>query len=144
MASLNLHQVIGYVGKDPEIKYLQNGDPVCNFSVATSESWKDKQGQKQERTEWHRIVAWRKLAEICGQYLSKGKQVYVSGKSQSRKWKDKDGNERTTVEIQAQQVVFLGKGDGEARPKAAAPATAPATASDDSGPPPQSDEDVPF
>jgi len=105
--------LIGRLGADPEVRYTPSGTPVANFRIATSESWNDKQGQKQERTEWHRIVAWNKLAELCGEYLSKGRQVYVEGKLQTRQWDDRDGNKRYTTEIQAREITFLGsRGDG--------------------------------
>ena len=109
MNDLNRFECIGRLGQAPELKYTQNGDAVCNFTVACSESWKDKQGQKQERTEWVRIVAWRKLAEICGEYLGKGKQVYIAGKLQSRKWQDQNGQDRYTTEIIASEMQMLGR-----------------------------------
>jgi single-strand DNA-binding protein len=101
--------LIGNLGKDPEIRYFPDGTAVANFTIATSESWTDKQSnEKKERTEWHRIVAFRRLAEICGEYLHKGKQVYVEGKLQTREWEDKDGNRRWTTEIVAQNMQMLG------------------------------------
>jgi len=105
--------IIGHLGKDPELKYTQSGEPVCNFSVATSEKWKDKNDQVQEKTEWHKIVVWGKTAENCDKYLSKGRQCYVEGKLQTRKWTDKEGVDRYTTEIVAHTVVFLGGGQGE-------------------------------
>lgn len=111
MAGLNKCLIIGRCGQDPTLKYFTSGDAVCNFSVATSESWKDKNtGEKKEKTEWHRIVAFRKLAEICGQYLSKGKQVYVEGKLQTRSY-EQGGSTRYVTEIVADQVQFLGDRD---------------------------------
>ena len=108
MAGINKVMLIGNLGKDPETRYTQDGTCVTSFSVATSDEWKDKiSGAKKERTEWHRIVAWRKLGEICGEYLSKGKQVYVEGKLQTRSW-EKDGVTRYTTEIVASDVTFLG------------------------------------
>ena len=107
MSGVNKVIVIGNLGKDPEIRYTQGGDAVANFSVATSETWKDKSGTKQEQTEWHNIVAWRKLAEICGEYLKKGSKVFVMGKLQTRKWQDKDGNDRYTTEIVASEMQML-------------------------------------
>lgn len=108
MAGLNKVLIIGRLGKDPETRYTSGGDAVCNFSVATSESWKDKQsGEKKEKTEWHRIVAFRRLGEICGQYLQKGKQVYIEGKLQTRAW-EKDGTTRYAVEIVASTMQMLG------------------------------------
>jgi len=106
MASINKVILIGRLGKDPEVRYTQQQTAVCNFSIATSETWQ-KDGEKQEKTEWHNIVVWKRLAEICGQYLSKGSNVYVEGKLQTRKWEDKDGNTKYTTEIVAQTVQFL-------------------------------------
>lgn len=110
--SVNKVIIIGNVGKDPETRYMSEGTAVTNFSVATTETWKDKQtGEKKESTEWHRVTAWRRLGEICGQYLSKGSQVYVEGKLQTRSW-EKDGVKRYTTEIVASTVQFLGGGKG--------------------------------
>lgn len=109
MASgVNKVLLIGRLGGDPEVRYTSNGGAVANFNVATNESWTDKSGQKQERTEWHKVVVWGKLGELCGQYLSKGRQVYVEGRLQTREWTDKEGNKRYTTEIVAQNVQFLG------------------------------------
>lgn len=107
--------LIGNVGKDPEIRYSPNGSAVANLSLATSESWKDKNtGEKQEKTEWHKVVAFGKLAEIIGQYLKKGSQIYIEGKIQTRKWTDKEGKDHYTTEIVANQMQMLGsKGDAE-------------------------------
>jgi len=100
--------LIGRLGKDPEIKYTPGGVPVAKFSLATDESFKDKSGEKKEHTEWHNIVAWSKLAEICGEYLTKGKLVYIEGRIQSRQWEDQSGNKRMTYEIIARQMTMLG------------------------------------
>lgn len=108
MASVNKAIIVGTLGRDPEIRYMPNGDAACNLSVATSESWKDKSGEKQERTEWHRISMFGKLAEIAGQYLAKGSSVYLEGKLQTRKWTDKDGVEKYTTEIIADRMQMLG------------------------------------
>jgi single-strand DNA-binding protein len=108
MASLNKVMLIGSLGRDPEIRYMPNGDAACNLSVATSESWKDKSGEKQERTEWHRISMFGKLAEIAGQYLAKGSSVYLEGKLQTREWTDKDGVDKYTTEIIADRMQMLG------------------------------------
>jgi single-strand DNA-binding protein len=108
--SVNKAIIIGHLGADPEVRYTQGGQAVANFNVATSENWNDQQGNRQERTEWHRIVAWGKLGELCKQYLSKGRQVYIEGRIQTSKWQDKDGNDRYTTEIVANQVTFLGSG----------------------------------
>ncbi|MFH0726087.1 MAG: single-stranded DNA-binding protein [Pseudomonadota bacterium] len=114
MAGVNKVILVGNLGADPEMKYLPSGDAVCNFNIATSESWKDKDsGDKKEKTEWHRIVTFRKLAEICGKYLSKGSMVYVEGKLQTRSW-EKDGVTRYTTEIIASEMTMLGsKGSGD-------------------------------
>ncbi len=107
--------LIGRLGKDPEIRYTPDGSMVTSFSVATDESWKDKNGEKVQRTEWHRIVTFRKLAEICGKYLVKGKLVFIEGRIQTRAWEDKDGNKRYTTEIVANNRQMLDtKGAGKA------------------------------
>ena len=106
--SVNKVIILGRLGQEPELKYTAGGSPVCNFSLATSESWTDKNGQKQERTEWHRVVVWGKLAELCNQYLSKGRQAYVEGKLATRSWEDKNGQKRYTTEVSAQTVQFIG------------------------------------
>ena len=105
---LNKVILIGRLGRDPEVRYMPNGEAVCNFSVATSESWKDSNGQKQERSEWHNVTMYRKLAEVAGKYLTKGSQVYLEGKIQSRKYQGKDGIERTAYEIIANEMKMLG------------------------------------
>lgn len=105
---LNKVILIGRLGREPELRYMANGEAVCNFSVATSESWKDKNGQRQESTEWHNVTMYRKLAEIAGKYLTKGSQVYLEGKIQSRKYQGKDGIERTAYEIIANEMKMLG------------------------------------
>lgn len=112
MAGVNKVIIIGRLGRDPEVRYTPDGTAIANFSVATSEEWKDKKtGEKQERTEWHRIVAFRRLGEICGEFLSKGRQVYIEGRLQTRDWQDKDGNKRYTTEIVASQMQMLGSRD---------------------------------
>jgi single-strand DNA-binding protein len=111
MAGINKVILIGRLGRDPEVRYTPDGAAVANFSIATSDEWTDKaSGERKERTEWHRIVAWRKLGEICGEYLSKGRQVYVEGKLQTRSW-EKDGVTRYSTEIVASDVQFLGARD---------------------------------
>jgi len=145
--------LIGNLGRDPEVRFTNGGQAVANFSIATSESWTDKSsGQKQEKTEWHRIVVWGKLAELCGEYLKKGRQAYVEGRLQTREWTDKEGKKNYTTEVVANTVQFLGGGgagagprDGAAgggfsRPEAGGPAAPP---SDDFGSPPPAD-DIPF
>jgi single-strand DNA-binding protein len=109
--SVNKVILVGRLGQNPEVKYTPAGAAVANFSIATNESWVDKQGQKQERTEWHRIVVWGKLAELCQQYLTKGRQAYIEGRLQTRQWQDKDGQTKYTTEINAQTVQFLGGGN---------------------------------
>lgn len=109
MASVNKTIILGNLGRDPETRYAPNGDAICNITVATTDSWKDKQtGEKKEQTEWHRIVFFGKLAEIAGQYLRKGSAVYVEGSLRTRKWQDKEGQDRYTTEIRADQMQMLG------------------------------------
>lgn len=108
MSSLNKVMLIGNLGKDPDIRYTQDGSPVASFSLATSETWTDKNGNRQEHTEWHNIVAWTRLAELSKRYLSKGRQVYIEGRLRTRDWSDKDGNKRRTTEVIASQMVLLG------------------------------------
>ena len=111
MAGVNKAILIGNLGRDPELRYTQNGQAVANFTLATSESWNDKSsGEKVERTEWHRIVVWGKVGELCAQYLTKGRSVYVEGRIQTREWEDKEGQKRRTTEINAQSIKFLGTG----------------------------------
>ncbi len=112
MASVNKVILVGNLGRDPEVRYMPNGEAVCNFSIATTDTWKDKNGQRQERTEWHNIVMYRKLAEIAGEYLKKGRPVYVEGRLQTRKWQTKEGQDRYTTEIIADQMQMLGGRDG--------------------------------
>jgi single-strand DNA-binding protein len=104
--------LIGNLGKDPEVRYTQNGTPVVSFTIATSERWKGQDGQMQEHTEWHNIVVWDKLAEICREYLHKGMKVYIEGRIQTRKWQDKDGHDRRTTEIIAREMKMFPKKDG--------------------------------
>ena len=114
MATRGVNKVIlvGNLGNDPEVRYMPNGNAVANLSLATSESWKDQQGQMQERTEWHRLTMYRRLAEIAGEYLKKGSQIYVEGKLQTRKWQDQQGQDRYTTEIIVDQMQMLGSRDG--------------------------------
>lgn len=113
MAGVNKAILIGNLGRDPELRYTQNGQAVTSFSLATNENWTDKSGERTERTEWHRIVAWGKTAELCAQYLSKGRTVYIEGRLQTRDWEDKEGVKRQTTEIVANTVQFLGGPRGE-------------------------------
>ena len=109
MASVNKIILVGNLGADPETRFMPNGDAVCNIRLATSESWKDKaSGEKKEITEWHRVVLYRKLGEIAGQYLKKGSAVYIEGRIRTRKWQDKEGQERYTTEIEANEMQMLG------------------------------------
>jgi single-strand DNA-binding protein len=110
-SSVNKVILVGNLGRDPEVRYTPGGQAVANFTVATNDAWTDKSGQKQERTEWHRIVVWAKLAELCGEYLSKGRQVYLEGRLQTREWTNKEGAKQYTTEIVANQVVFLSGGE---------------------------------
>ncbi len=155
MASVNKVIVVGNLGKDPETRYAPSGDAITNITVATTDTWKDKAtGEKKEATEWHRIAFFGKLAEIAGQYLKKGSQVYIEGKLRTRKWQDKDGLDRYTTEIIADVMQMLGsrQGSGEAptRERDAAPASAGAGASNAAKKPaPASgfndmDDDIPF
>ncbi len=136
--------LVGNLGNDPEMKYMPSGDAVCNLSIATTESWTDRQSnEKVERTEWQRVVMFKRLAEISGEYLRKGSQVYIEGKLKTRKWQDKSGNDRYTTEIEAREMQMLGGRGGNAGmsapPAQSAPQSAPAQ---DSGP--AIDDDIPF
>ena len=127
--------LIGNLGGDPEIRYTSSGTAVANFSIATTERWNTQGGEKEERTEWHRIVAFGRLGEICGEYLSKGKPVYIEGRIQTRTWDDRDGNKRTTTEIVASSMQMLGGGGGGGGQSP--------QKNNDSGPPPGGN-DIPF
>jgi len=138
---LNKAILIGRLGRDPEVRYTPNGMAVANFSLATSESWTNKEGERETRTEWHRIVAFGKLGEICGEYLSKGRQVYIEGRIQTREWQDQEGNRRFTTEIVASQMLMLGaRGDAEGA-KPAGPPAAGLTEPPAGGP---GEDDIPF
>ncbi|MCL2626095.1 MAG: single-stranded DNA-binding protein [Cystobacterineae bacterium] len=112
MAGVNKVILVGNLGADPEVRFTPSGQAVANFRIATSEGWKDKDGQKQERTEWHRIVVWGKLGELCGEYLKKGRQVYLEGRLQTREWNDKEGKKNYTTEVVVSNVCFLGSPEG--------------------------------
>lgn len=115
MASVNKVILIGNLGRDPELRYLPSGDAIANLRIATTDTWKDKNGDKQEATEWHTVVFFGKQAEICGQYLKKGSQIYVEGSLRTRKWQDKEGNDRYTTEIRGDRMQMLGgRGGGSA------------------------------
>ena len=153
--------LIGNLGQDPELRYTGSGTAVCNMRIATSESYKDRDGNQVENTEWHTVVAWSRLAEICGEYLKKGRQVYIEGQLQTRQWEDKDGNTRYSTEIKAREMQMLGGrdsgGDGDSydqspRPQRAAsgggqrsqPRPQPANAGGGDGYEFTPDDDLPF
>ncbi|MDP7354824.1 MAG: single-stranded DNA-binding protein [Desulfobacterales bacterium] len=143
MAGINKVILVGRLGRDPEVRYTPDGTAVATFSIATSEEWKDKgTGEKKERTEWHRIVAWRRLGEICGEYLSKGRQVYIEGSIQNRDWEDKEGIKRNTTEIVASKMQMLGTRD--AGDVSTASAKAPASNDQELAGPETQDDDIPF
>ena len=147
MAGINKVILIGNLGRAPELRYTQNGQPVANFSLATSEQWTDKNsGEKVEKTEWHRIVVWGRSAEHCSQYLAKGRTVYIEGRLQTREWEDKEGQKRSTTEINAQTVQFLGGPRGQNQPDAGSPQSTgqPSSAGGSSAGPPVPGDDVPF
>jgi single-strand DNA-binding protein len=145
MASFNKITIVGYLGRDPEIRYTSDGTPVCSFSVATTERKKDKSGDFQDVTTWFRITAWRRLAEIANQYLSKGKQVYIEGKLSQSEYQDKDGNTRTTLEVNCSDLQFIGpRGDegGGYQQREERPASKESSAPE--MPSHISDDDIPF
>src|SRR5262252_10018842 len=142
--SVNKVILIGRLGRDPEMKYTGSGTPFCRFSMATDDSWTDKgSGERTERTEWHNIVVWDKLAEICNNYLAKGRMVYIEGSLQTREWDDQEGNKRKTTEVRARDMVLLGGGQGEGAP-AAAKRTASAAPAGENGGGVITDDDIPF
>jgi len=151
--SVNRVILVGRLGKDPETRYTSSGQAVCNFSLATDESYKDRAGERQKRTEWHRIVVWAKQAEIAQQYLHKGSLIYVEGRIQTRQWDDREGQKRTSVEIVANRFQMLGSrsdaaaagaGAGVSAASADADPQAPPPAAEDAPTPEVSDEDIPF
>jgi len=153
MSSVNKVILIGHAGKDPEVRYTASGGAVANVSIATNEVWKDKQsGESQERTEWHTVVFYGRLAEIAGEYLRKGRQVYVEGRLQTRKWQDKNGQDRYTTEIIAAEMKLLGSRDGSGNSTGSAPATPARPAAVAATPKPPApvpageefDDDIPF
>jgi single-strand DNA-binding protein len=155
MASVNKVILIGNLGRDPEVRYMPSGDAVANITIATTETWKDKAGEKQEQTEWHRVAMFGKTAEIAGEYLKKGSQVYIEGKLQTRKWTDKEGQERYTTEIRADRMQMLGSRSGgsermappedDAPPRATTPAPAKkAAAAGKGGSFDDLEDDIPF
>lgn len=149
--SVNKVILIGRLGRDPEVRYTASGMPVCNFSLATDSAWKDKSGEQKQQTEWHRIVAWNKLAEICGEYLTKGKQVYVEGSIRNKEWEDKQGGgKRTGYEIVIRDMRMLGSRADSGRMDAASQEpvsrdSSPAESAPEPAPEPDiTDEDIPF
>ena len=140
MAGVNKVILVGNLGRDPEVRYTASGTPVANFTMATTERWNDPtSGERKEKTEWHRIVVWGKQAEIAGEYLRKGRQVYVEGSLQTREWTDREGNKRQTTEVRAQRFQMLGRpADSEASP---APETTSAVADSGAG---FEEDDIPF
>ena len=150
--SVNKVILVGRLGRDPELKYTASGVPFCRFSMATDDVWNDKgSGERQERTEWHNIVAWDRLAEICNQYLTKGRLVYIEGSLQTREWDDQEGNKRKTTEIRARDMVMLGgsgenPGNGQRRPAVADSAAVGAPSAGASVPSTSTitDDDIPF
>ena len=148
--SVNKVILLGRLGKDPELTYIPSGQSVAKFTMATNRSYKDKSGEWKEETDWHNIVAWGKLGEICAQYLAKGRQAYVEGQIRTRSWEDREGKKRTTTEIIANEVVLLGA-RGEGAPEAASRAAgaspsgaSPEDSSGGSGSPEITDDDIPF
>ncbi len=144
MASLNKVMLIGNLGKDPEVRYTAGGTAVASFSVATSERFKNKNGEWEEKTEWHNVTLWARLAEIAGEYLSKGKTVYIEGRLQTRKWQDRDGKDRYTTEIVGEKMQMLsgkGEGNGGARQGGGRPASQEPVYEEPAFNP---DDDIPF
>ncbi len=151
--SLNKVQLIGHLGKDPEVRYTSSGKALATFTLATSTNRRDAEGKDQEFTDWHRIVAWGRLAEVCGEYLAKGRLVYIEGRIQSRDWKDQEGAKRTTVEIVANDLIMLGgsggqggksSGDYNKRPPSSPQPRQHAAKSDDEPFYPPPEDDIPF
>jgi single-strand DNA-binding protein len=145
MSGVNKVILVGNLGANPELRYTQGQQAVANLRIATTEKWTDKSGQKQEATEWHRVVVWGRQAEICGQYLTKGRQVYIEGRIRTRQWQDQQGQKRYTTEIVAQNVQMLGgrgeRTEGESGAEATVPPDETAIRDDFGGGP---DDDIPF
>jgi single-strand DNA-binding protein len=139
MASVNKVILIGNLGRDPEVRYTSNGTAVANFTMATTDRWNDPSGEKKERTEWHRIVVWGRQAETAGEYLRKGRQVYVEGSLQTREWTDRDGNKRYTTEVRARSFQMLGRPEDRPAPVPAGGSEAAGDA--DAG---YNEDDIPF
>jgi single-strand DNA-binding protein len=133
--------LVGFLGRDPEVRYTKSSQAVASFSIATTEKWTGKDGNKEEKTEWHKITAWGKLGEICGEYLTKGKQVYIEGRLETKEWEDKEGIKRQTTEIVANNMTMLGQSGGSHEPSnsSSLPPKSPSSGSDDF-----EDDDIPF
>jgi single-strand DNA-binding protein len=144
MASFNKITIVGYLGRDPELRYTPDGTPVCHFSVATTERRKGKSGDMQEVTTWFRINLWRRQAEVANQYLSKGRQVYIEGRLTQSEYQDRDGNTRTSLDVQATDIQFIGSRSDDASSDTRREPAARASKPPDEGPPPVTDDDVPF
>ncbi len=148
MASVNKVILVGNLGRDPEVRYMPSGDPMVNINLATTDTWRDKSGEKQEKTEWHRIVMFGKVAEIAGEYLKKGSQAYFEGRLQTRKWTDKEGQDRYTTEIVADRMQMLGSrsgGTARAMPEDDAPSSGDrGSSSAPSGGIDDMEDDIPF
>ncbi len=142
--SVNKVILVGRLGRDPELKYTPSGVPVAKFSLATDEQWTDKNGEKQRRTEWHNIVAWSKLAEICQKYLVKGKLIYIEGRLQTQSWDDQEGKKHTKTEIRADNMVMLSPASGAAESAGGAPPAVREQEASSEPAPVIEDEDVPF
>ena len=141
MASVNKVILVGNLGRDPELRYTQQGQAVANFTLATNENWTSKSGEREERTEWHRVVAWGRTAELCAEYLAKGRTVYVEGRLQTREWEDREGQKRRTTEIVAQTVQFLGGRGGAGGGGGRGPRSQDEPPNEAPRPP---DDDIPF
>lgn len=145
MAGVNKVILIGNLGRDPELRYTPSGQPVANFTLATTENWTNKENQREERTEWHRIVVWGRQAENCAQYLAKGRTVFVEGRIQTREWEDREGQKRRTTEVVAQNVQFLGGPRGGGSGSGGGGSRGPDGPDGSDGPPPQpGTDDIPF
>ena len=142
MASFNKITIVGYLGRDPELRYTPDGTPVCDFSVATTERRKDRSGEPQEITTWFRVTAWRRLAELAGQYLNKGKQVYVEGRLSQREYQDRDGNTKFNLEVTASDIQFIGARGEDAQPMRAGAAAQPRQGAEPAAP--VTEDDIPF
>lgn len=144
MASVNKVILIGNLGKDPEVRYMQDGEAVATITLATTDTWKDRNGEKQEKTEWHRVVFYRKLAEIAGEYLKKGRPVYIEGRLETKKWTDKSGAERYTTGIIANEMKMLGTRPTASSDDPGKPSSRPTPAANSNSDFDEMDDDIPF